>query len=162
MQYVISSSDRTVKAMRGLSRFFSVILIAIQPAFAQDQIEVTNAWINEAPPTVKVLSGYLTVKNNSGEVLNLTKAHSPLFERIEFHLTSIKNGVASMHRQDTITIPAQSEFSFIPGNYHLMLFNPARAIKNGDKVSLTLIFSNGKNFNVEAGVRRDNPDTHHH
>lgn len=148
--------------MRGLSRFFSIILIAIQPAFAQDQIEITNAWINEAPPTVKVLAGYLTVNNNSGEILKLTEARSPAFERIEFHLTRIQDGLASMHRQDTITIPAQSEFSFTPGNYHLMLFNPARAIKNGDKISLTLIFSNGKFFHVEAEVRRGNTDTHHH
>ena len=92
----------------------------------------------------------------------LSGAKSTNFEKIEFHLTVMKDGVASMHRQDDITIPAHSNFSFSPGKYHLMLFNPVQAVKNGDSVPLDLLFSNGETLTVEAEVKRATLEEHHH
>lgn len=142
------------------SLFFFLILI--RPAFPEGAIEISDAWVNEAPPTVKVLAGYLTICNDSDNPVNLTAVKSPDFEKTEFHLTIIRDGVASMQKQNEIIIPAHSDFSFSPGKYHLMLFNPAHVVKNGDSISLNLSFSNGKSVTVEAEIKRGDREEHHH
>jgi copper(I)-binding protein len=147
-------------------RFFSglpfLLLFAVQPVLAQNNIEVTDAWINEAPPTVKVLAGYLTISNLANEPVNLVSARSPAFEKIEFHLTETTDRVAHMQKLDAVTIPAQSDFSFVPGAHHLMLFNPATAPKAGEKIPLQLTFSNGISIDTEAEVKRGELPPHHH
>ena len=148
--------------MRFLSGFSFLILLAVQSAFAGNSIEVTDAWINEAPPTVKVLAGYFSVSNLSNEAVDIVAARSPAFEKVEFHLTETRDGVASMQKLEAVTIPAQSDFSFIPGAYHLMLFNPDKAPKSGEVISLQLTFSNGVSIDVEAEVKRGELPPHHH
>ncbi|OGT83682.1 MAG: hypothetical protein A3G42_03380 [Gammaproteobacteria bacterium RIFCSPLOWO2_12_FULL_47_76] len=148
--------------MRYSSGFLFFILIAVQSVFAQNSIEITDVWINEAPPTVKILAGYFTIVNLSDVPVDLIAAQSPAFERVEFHLTETQDGVARMQKLETISIPAQSDFSFSPGEYHLMLFNPVKTTKAGEMISLQLTFSNGTNIDVEAEVKRSESPPHHH
>lgn len=148
-------------------RFFCVFLFYIitnfQSVFAQNNIEITDAWISEAPPTVNILAGYFTIVNHSDQPLDLTAAQSPLFERIEFHLTKTEDGMARMQEAAVITIPAQSEFRFSPGEYHLMLFNPVKTLKSGDLVPLQLTFSKDISIGVEAKVKRgEHSGQHNH
>lgn len=149
--------------MRFIYGLLFVVLFSTQTALAENSIEVTGAWINEAPPTVKVLAGYFTISNLTGEAVDLVKAGSPAFEKIEFHLTETTDGVARMQKLDAVTIPAQSDFSFVLGAHHLMLFNPATAPKAGEKIPLQLTFSNGVSIDIEAEVKRGElPPPHHH
>lgn len=142
--------------------FLFYIFITVQPVLAKNSIEITDAWISEAPPTVKILAGYFTIRNLSEDSVDLVAAQSPAFERVEFHLTKTEGGVARMQKEETITIPAQSDFSFSPGAYHLMLFNPTNAPKSGDLIPLQLTFSNGIRIAVEAEVIRGDHSGHHH
>jgi len=142
-------------------------LLSVPSVFADNTIQISNAWINEAPPTVKVIAGYLTIKNISDKTLDLITASSPDFEKIEFHSTKMEDGIASMQKIDVIVIPASSEFSFSPGEYHLMLFNGKKALKEGDSVPLELTFSDGQTISIHAEVKRANITTdisteHHH
>ena len=148
--------------MRYSSGFLFFILIAVQSVFAQNSIEITDAWISEAPLTVKILAGYFTIKNLSADPVDLITAYSPAFERVEFHLTKTRDGVAHMQKEEIITIPAQTEFSFSPGEYHLMLFNPTNTPKSGDLIPLQLTFSNGIRIDVDVEVKRGNQTGHHH
>lgn len=137
-------------------------LLACGPALAADDILVSKAWINEAPPGMRMMAGYLEIANPAAQDLNLTGATSPHFESIEFHLTETRDGIASMRRQHAIVIPAGGVFSFTPGHYHLMLINNTRALASGDKVPLTLIFDRGGPVTIEATVRRGDAGTHDH
>lgn len=148
--------------MHKLLWFIFLFFTAIRPAFSENTIGVSDVWVNEAPPTVKVLAGYLTISNDSDNPVNLTAIKSPDFKKIEFHLTIMKDGVASMKKQAEITVPAHSKFSFSPGKYHLMLFNPAQAVKSGDTIPLELSFSNGELMKVDADVKRSDHEEHHH
>ena len=138
------------------------VVLMIQTASADSLIQVSQAMVNEAPPTVTVQAAYLDIANNSDQAITLTNVNSPLFTRIEFHATRLKDGVASMIRQDEINIPANSIFSFSPGDYHLMLFNPTRPLKQGDQVPLQLEFSDGTSISVEAMVVKPGTEHHHH
>lgn len=146
-------------------RFFFVsifyLCLIIQPVFGQNNIEIKDAWLSEAPPVVNILAGYITIMNHSDQPMDLVAAQSPVFERIEFHLTKTDDGVARMQKETVITIPAQSEFRFSPGEYHLMLFNPVKPLKSGDLVSLQLTFSQDVRIDVEAEVKRSEHFGHH-
>ena len=139
-----------------------VMTLAYQASFSETGIEISNAWINEAPPTVRVLAGYLKIINNSEDTVVLTGSESSEFGRIEFHLTEVHDGVAKMQKQEEIIIAAGSEFSFIPGEYHLMLFDPVAPVKNGDQVPLSFSFSNGDTIRTTAVVKRGDNMPHHH
>ena len=131
-------------------------------ALAQDAIRISDAWINEAPPGMKMMGGYLSISNNTLHDIVLTGATSPCFKKIEFHVTEIKNGISSMHKQETITIPSGSVFSFSPGHYHLMMINQTRKLAANTPVPVTLHFAGGDSLEVLAEFRRGEAHSHDH
>ncbi len=148
-------------------------LIFLNPAFsanaiagennATQHISIHKAWIREAPPNSKILAAYLEIQNNSTEDVTLMAAESKDFERIEFHLSEMSNGVARMQAQKHILIPANSSFTFSPGAYHLMLFNPASAMREGKHAAIKFIFADGETLTVDIPVKRsDSTDAHQH
>ena len=123
---------------------------------AEQDIQVENAWIRAAPPTVRTYAAYLTIKNNKTENMQLVKITSEYFEQIEMHHSSMENGIAKMEEFETI------EINFSPGDYHLMLINNKKPIEQGDQIPLTLIFSDGSHFSTIAEIKRNNEPEHHH
>ncbi len=131
-----------------LTYFFSLSVQADQTLVAE------NIWIREAPPTVKVLAAYMTLKNLTDQDITLICAESPAFEDVMFHRTEINDGMAKMRHADKIVIPAHSSFDFAPGGFHLMLMGRRITLKEGDNVDLTLIFEQKENQEVTAIVKK--------
>ncbi len=127
-------------------------------------IVVKNAWVREAPPVAKVLAAYLSIENHTGKARALTSVASPAFDKIEFHKTVQKDGMASMEQQDKLFISAESAITLEPNGTHLMLFNPAKPLKAGDKVNFVLTFSDGTNVTTDAVVKKgiSMDQGHHH
>ncbi len=144
-----------------LPLFFYLLLIAT-PAIAEDIIQIHDPWINEAPPTINVNAGYMQIKNNSAEIIELVNVKSDMFERIEFHVTNVDNGIAKMQKKDTISIPAQSIFKFSPGGFHLMMFNNKGPIRAGNYIPIVLTFSNQISYQVNAEVKSMHSTEHQH
>lgn len=124
--------------------------------------EVEKPWIREAPPGMNMLAGYMRLENEKKAALNLVGATSPDFESIEMHHTVFKDGIASMIHQQSVRIPAYSTVKFEPNGLHLMLINPRRELKVGDKVKITLRFSNYRKVKVIFPVRKGEADMRHH
>ena len=142
---------------------FFLVLFSLNHALAGENVHIQNAWIREAPPTIKVMAGYLDIENSSDRTLTLVSAESPEFERIEFHISQVENGVARMQQQEHIVIAPDSTLSFEPGAYHLMLFNNSTPIREGKNVSIKLTFKDGKTHILDASVKKyDSNDSHHH
>lgn len=139
-----------------------LFLFSINASLASETVKIMNGRINEAPPAVKVHAGYLDIINDNEKEVELVSASSPAFEKIEFHVTRIEQGVSSMHRQSKILIPAKSTFSFSPGEYHLMLFNNNRPVLEGDIIPLVLVFSDGENIRTGMHVIHIDPGEHNH
>lgn len=125
-------------------------------------LEVESPWIREAPPGMKILAGYMKLENEKKAALNLVGATSKDFESIEIHHTVFKDGIASMIHQQSVRIPAYSTVKFEPNGLHLMLINPRRELKVGDKVKITLRFSNYRKVKVVFQVRKGESETLHH
>ena len=155
-----------MKSLNSINICFFLIILFTNSALAAENVHIQNAWIREAPPAIKVMAGYLDIENSSDRVLTLVSAESSEFERIEFHISQTKNGVASMQQQEHIIIAPDSTLSFEPGAYHLMLFNPSVPMREGKRISIKLTFEDGKTLSFDAIVRRSNltaiPHQHDH
>jgi len=142
---------------------FFLVLFSLNHASAGENITVQNAWLRETPPTIKIMAGYLQIENSSDETLTLVSAESTDFERIEFHLSQTKDGIARMKQQERIMIAPKSTFSFEPGGYHLMLFNNVVPMREGKKATISLTFENGETHSFDTIVKKsDSTDAHQH
>ncbi len=142
---------------------FFLVLFSLNQASAGENITVHNAWIREAPPTIKIMAGYLQIENSSDKALVLVSAESNEFKRIEFHQSTIKEGIARMQQQDKIIITSHSTFTFKPGSYHLMLFNNTVPMREGMLTSINLTFADGETLRFDAMVKRpDSSEIHNH
>ena len=142
-------------------------LLSSPSAFAAEAaIQIENAWIQEPPPGVSVLAAYGRISNHSDQALALVRASSPDFARIEIHHSIVKDDRVSMEKLSRLPIPAHGFTALMPGDYHLMLFEPARRLVAGDSVRLQLYFDNGQSHGATARVERrphnHKPHQHNH
>ena len=146
---------------RAKTLLLSFLLTYCTLVWAKD-IELQEAWISEAPPTVSVLAGYLRIINNMDKAVELSGVSSPIFESIEIHKSRVVDGVASMQKQTSLFIPAMSSVELKPGGLHLMLFEPGQPLKAGDRIKLQLQFADGSVSSIEAEIRAPAHQHHHH
>lgn len=141
-----------------------ITLLMVMNSYAED-ISITDAWINEAPPGVSILAAYATINNLSDIDINLIEVHAESFEFVELHESMMEDGMASMKQHKTITIASKSTLSLKPGGFHLMLFNPKQRISAGDQIRLIFRFADQEIITINANVKRSNQaghDHHHH
>jgi copper(I)-binding protein len=132
---------------------------------AGQSLAIGDAWIREAPPGAAVLAGYLRLDNPGDKALVIEAFHSQDFERIELHRTIVEDGVARMLHVDRLAVPPGDSVSLEPGGMHLMLFNPARPLRQDDRVVFSVELAGESSLRFEAVVKRvsgDDSRQHHH
>ena len=120
-------------------------------------VTVRDAWVREAPPMSQSLAGYMSLENHSSQSYTLVGANSLDFGRVMVHETEIKNGVARMSHRAEVRIAAGNTAVFAPGGLHLMLMQPTRTLRAGDRVSVELLFTDGRRVSVDFEVRQEPP-----
>ena len=143
--------------MSHLLRAISVsafLLVSGSSFAANEHLMVHEAWAREAPPNVKMLAGYFTIMNFSGKDKEIVGASSDQFEKVELHKSMQEGGMAKMVAQKSVMVPKQGTVSFKPGGLHLMLINPKKPLKAGDKVNITLKFAKGADLKMNADVKK--------
>ena len=118
-------------------------------------IEIDHPWSREAPPTATVIAGFFQLKNNAQQDDYLINASTPVAKRVEIHTHEMSNGVMQMKQIDRVKIAAQETVMFKPGGYHLMIFNPEKAYKQGEHFPMTLTFQNAGEVQVELAVEKN-------
>lgn len=134
-------------------RFLPLLLVAATVAAAEPPVRVDDPWVREAPPGVGVAAGYLRIHNAAAQPVMLIGADSPQFQRIEFHESTVRDGMSSMRRLERIEIPAGETAALAPGGRHLMLFGEPPLPRAGESVSLILHFADGTVLEVQAPLR---------
>lgn len=144
--------------------FITLFLSLINSVNAADSISIENAWSPEAPPVVKVMAGYMIINNHSNQNIKIKSAKSDLFQRVEIHLTKMKNGMMSMVKQENLNIKAKSHIKLKSGGLHMMLMGKLKPIAKGSTIPVTLTFDNGEKIEVDLLVKKDDEskDMHHH
>ena len=123
-------------------------------------IDISDAWISEAPPTASVLAGYANIYNASDKPITLLTVSSPNFSKIEIHRSVLNGDMVSMEKQYLLEIPAKNTIKLSPGDLHLMLFDPDRPLRSGDTAILEFSFTDGHNQTIEAKVERRSSNDH--
>lgn len=140
----------------------AVLLVASLPAIAEQALQISDPWVREAPPTSRVLAGYLTLENSTDNSVTVSTISSPDFESTEIHRTVIEDGVARMLPVKQLNIPASGKILLEPGGHHLMLFDPLRPLPEGETVTLVIHMADGTRLSTSAPVIRKTGEDHSH
>jgi len=119
-----------------------------------EELRIEDPWVRAAPPTSKVMAGFMTIVNESSEAVEVTGASSPSFGMVEMHRTEIRDGIARMLEQKKLTVEAAGRLTLAPGGYHLMLMMPNQVPQVGEQVELTLELADGQTKTIMAPVER--------
>lgn len=122
--------------------------------WSADEIKLSTAWIAEGPPHMKMLAGYVTIKNLGNTDTELLKVSSPFFKTVEIHETQIISNIARMIEQDGLDIEKHSTVKFAPGGLHLMLIGAKKSLKQGDSVKFEFTFEKSVKKTITAKVRK--------
>ena len=139
-----------------------ILLAATSLAGADSGLQVSEPWVREAPPTSRVLAGYLTLVNTADNTVTVTAISSPDFKNAEIHRTVIEEGVARMLPVKQLQVPAGGQRILEPGGHHLMLFDPLRTLTAGETVTLIMHMNNGNQLSAMAPVIRKTGEDHSH
>ena len=136
--------------MRSLSFSFFILLmpllLACKSSSQTDGISFEDAWVRAMPPGMKMTAAYGRLTNHGDEKVNITAFSSDSFADVSLHETLVENGVSSMHQLPGLEQSAGSTTVLKPGGLHLMLMKPTRELHPGDRVSLTMIASDGAEY----------------
>jgi copper(I)-binding protein len=128
---------------------------AARPGEPSLDIQVKEAWIRWLPANVPG-GGYMTVINTGTAARVLIGASSPDYGEVSMHQSRLRGGVNEMAPVASIELRPRIPVRFAEGGYHLMLLQPKRPLKPGDRVLITLRFAQGPSVEVPFEVRAGN------
>ena len=151
MEYLMK---QIIGALSGLA--FMAVLVAA-PVRADEiragDLVITQAWSRATPGGAKIGGGYLTIKNNGKTADRLENATSDIAGKIEVHEMSMDGGVMKMRPvEGGLTIDPGKTVKLAPSGYHLMIMDLKGALKQGDKVPVTLNFEKAGKVSVVLDV----------
>jgi copper(I)-binding protein len=122
-------------------------------------IAISEPWSRPAIGTGVVYAG---IANHGSTADRLDGARTPAARTVEIHRSTagsasmngmVMNGVMSMERVRSLTIPAHGSVTLAPGGYHLMAIGLHRDLHPGDSFPLQLHFATAGWTNVIVRVR---------
>lgn len=131
-----------------------LILILLMPAGVSAELDISDAWIKNLPPSVPVRAGYMTLRNPQSQAQSIVAIRSEAFMTVEIHQTVSENGMMRMDPIGVLKIEADAELRLAPGGIHLMMMQPQEATRPGDRIRITLEFENGSTQRLEMTVRK--------
>lgn len=117
-------------------------------------VEFDNGWIKQLPPVVPMRAGYMQISNTGKTPAEIVAMQSDAFESIEMHETMMEDGMMKMVQQHSIVIPAGASVELKPGGKHIMMINPTIALQVGDKVDISVTFSDEKSQLIQLKVKK--------
>lgn len=120
-----------------------------RPPASQD-IVITEAEVQVPIPGKNLTSAYFLLRNKGQHPRHLVGVQADFADRAELHSHEMKDGMARMRRQDSVTIAPRSELRFKSGGHHVMLFDLSRRPRTGDRLELVLEFRDGSQARVNA------------
>lgn len=128
--------------------------VAAFAAGSADSVTVADPYVRMVPPGAKATAAFMVLKNAGDKDTKLVKVESTAAKTVELHNHINDNGVMRMRQVTAIDVKAKGEAALKPGGYHVMLIDPTAALKEGDKVGITLGFADGSSKKIDAVVRK--------
>lgn len=108
--------------------------------FFVGNLVIDHLW--SRPTTTGMPTGvaYLSITNKGPQEDELIAAHTPVAARVEFHRTSLEQGMARMRPAGALLVPPGSTLIAEPGGLHLMLVDLKSPLIAGTTLPLVLKF----------------------
>jgi periplasmic copper chaperone A len=117
-------------------------------------ITIEKPFSRATPAGSKVGAGYMTITNKGTVADRLVSASSPAAGKVEIHEMSMQDHVMKMRElSGGLPIEGGKTVSLAPGGSHLMLIELKAALKQGDKVPVTLNFEKAGKVEVTLDVQ---------
>jgi copper(I)-binding protein len=100
-------------------------------------LQITNAYVTSTGSDVAAL--YFTVVNHGGAD-TLLSVQTDAAAQSMFHQDVVSGNSSSMQARENIPIPANGQFAFKPGDFHVMLMNPPTPLTEGSSITVTAVF----------------------
>ena len=128
---------------------FVILLSILGTACTLEQapLVATDVSIKEPLPGMQMTAGYLSLTNNTSQLITIARVTSPQFGSVEMHESVVEDGIARMYPLGELTILAGKTVQFEPGGKHLMLMRPV-----GEFQSVTLEFHANKTVLLTVNV----------
>ncbi|MEV5747100.1 copper chaperone PCu(A)C [Actinoallomurus sp. NPDC052308] len=120
---------------------------AASDAGARPRLRVTGAYAVRVSASTEV-SAYLTARNTGGGADRLIAVRTDLSPIVMMH-RGLENAMVAV---DSVPLPARRTVSLTPSGLHVMIMQPRRAVRVGERVRLTLLFSRSDPISVGAPV----------
>jgi copper(I)-binding protein len=137
-------------------RLLAGLVLACASTFAcaapPSTIVVDGGWVRWLPGDLPA-AAYLTLVNKGDKPVTLLGMSSPDYGMAMLHQTTNDGSTSKMVMVDKLAIPAHGKVRFSPGNYHVMLEQPKRPLKPGDRIELQLKFSDGETVAAPLPVK---------
>lgn len=115
-------------------------------------VELEDGWVKATDTDMSGVFG--TLRNSSGEELQLTGVSGEIDGRQELHETVPGgSGMTMREKKDGFQIPAGGDLTLEPGGNHIMLIDLSEPITTGQQVVLTLKFAGGQEQDVTVSAR---------
>lgn len=124
------------------------------PAFAHDGVHIENAYARTMGGIGKSGAIFLEMTNHSDTDDRLLDVRTDAAQKAQLHAHKDDgNGVMKMlHVPEGFAIPALGGYDLKRGGDHVMLMGLTRELKDGDIITLTLVFEHAGEVVVEAPV----------
>lgn len=151
MEYLMK---QIIGALYGIA--FMVGLVAV-PAHAEEiragDLVISQAWSRATPGGAKVGGGYLTIENKGTAPDRLLGGSADVAAKVQVHEMSMNNGVMTMRPvEGGLVIEPGKTVKLAPGGFHLMLLDLKGALKQGEKLPVTLEFEKAGKVSIVLDV----------
>ena len=116
-------------------------------------LEVTNAKMVLAPVEGNPAAIYMDIAYSADKPIALSGAAVEGAKEAEIHATMEWNGKMEMNKANPISMKNGDKVSFVPGETHIMVFEPTAGLKPGDKVKGSLKLAGARTHDFEATVQ---------
>lgn len=118
---------------------------------------IQQAWIRSAPPNSKTMAGFLMFKNPCKASIKIVDVESRDFGMPMIHRSIVEDSVSKMRAPGVLEVKPGVTLKFEAGGLHLMLMQPLRAMKDGDKAGVRLVLADGRRVYSEFPIQREAP-----
>ncbi|WP_144211268.1 copper chaperone PCu(A)C [Shewanella donghaensis] len=155
---------KTLKVI--FKHLFSFLVLAIFSLSASASIMLKEGHVRAMPASVPNTAAYLTLMNHSDNAVSLVSVTTPVAKEAQLHTLIEENGVVKMRQVEGFDIESHGTLMLQPSGNHIMLLSLTKSLMVGDKVPLTLTFSDGEQLDIELIVAKksasDIEESHHH
>lgn len=135
----------------------ALLALAMSGAFAHEvkvgDLTLQHPWARATPPGAKVGGGFTVIVNGGTEADRLVGGTVPFAERLEVHEMAMENDVMKMRQlTEGLEIPAGATVELKPGSYHVMFMGLKQDLKEGERLTGTLVFEKAGPVEVEWAV----------